>query len=862
LRSVRNVPIPEVANRNWPRNAVDYFILSKLEAAKITPSAEADRYTLIRRLSFDLLGLPPTPEEVAAFVHDRSPQAYEKLVDRLLASPRYGERWGRHWLDLARYADSNGADINYAHANAWRYRDYVIRSFNADKPYDEFVIEQLAGDLLDGAASQSEQHDRITATGFLMMGPKMLAEVDTDKLLIDIVDEQLDITGKTFLGMTFGCARCHDHKYDPITEKDYYALAGIFRSTKTIGKLRVVETKVSEWQERDLHSPELAAKLAKSQTAIARIENQIADLGNVPPHDSKAVVATNLPKLLSTTWSAWVRVPNDSRPNLDAVISATFLGADQGHSLGFHTGKTALHPRIVWNHGSSAHTIISSPDPITAGNWHHIAATYDAAARGLKLFVDGALAALADDVAGAAFTSINVGRREASQDWPFRGDVDDVTIFDRALPANVIQQLASDRHHDKGLVLHWDFNSAEDGVIRDVSGNGRQGRVVGFLDDEARWVDGHHGQGLSFTSQSSRAQALRTELARLKARATFPSVMAVSCELPLDIPVHIRGSHLDLDDQPVPRGTPEVFASVLSPTKIAPQANGRLELAQWITDPKHPLTARVMVNRIWQGHFGTGLVRTSSNFGLRGERPSHPDLLDWLAAEFIRSGRSVKHLHRLIVTSRTYRQTSNLQSVIQNPQSTDPENRLLWRQNIRRLEAEPIRDALLAAASQLDFTMGGSLLPTSNYKRVPLEPNDRVYDAPRRAVYLPVVRVRAYGMFAVFDFQPTGQHLAKRSATTVPQQALFMLNNPLVARQAAALAKQLASWDIDCDAKAVERLYLRLFARLVSLDERDAALAQLTILRDGFPADERSEGQVWSHFCHVLLASNEFIHIK
>ncbi|MFT5327848.1 MAG: hypothetical protein ACI8P0_005754 [Planctomycetaceae bacterium] len=754
LKPVVRVKIPTVIDDGRCRNEVDRFISSRLDEQGLTSNPSADRYALLRRATFDLTGLPPTSGEIEEFVRDERPDAYRRLIDRLLESPHYGERWGRHWLDLARYGDSNGGDINYAHANAWKYRDYVIRAINDDKPYDEFVREQLAGDLLPDGGNEDRRRELLTATGFLMLGPKMLAEADTDKLLIDIVDEQLDVVGLTFLGMTFGCARCHDHKFDPISTEDYYAMAGIFRSTKVIGKYRPPGG-VAEWLEVDVTPAVIRTEIAKLSTEKTQLERLLAELGGSKPaksnsrrEASNAIVATKLPKLNSTTWAAWVRIgPPQS---LGAVVSATYNGANQGHSLGFDNGST---PRVVWNHGSQPHTIFAASKPIPLDEWHHLALTFDAREDRLRLFVDGVVAASASNVATSPFTTISVGRREASQEWQFTGDVDEVRVFESALDEPEIMNLFRKESTQKKPVLFWGFDephaSSQDELVVGRGQGGVVGQLFGLSRRSSVVEDGVLGAAFSFrkmievspadVERKARITEVRKQLSQLEAKMPQPSlVMAVASAEPVNLPIHIRGNHTKLASAAVIRSTPRVFNETLRPVTVPATENGRRQLADWIASPKNPLTARVMVNRIWQQHFGTGLVRTSSNFGVRGEWPTHPQLLDWLANEFVSSGWSIKHMHRLIMNSATYRQSSRMARAMADQ---DPGNRLLGRFPIRRLEAEAVRDSLLAVTGELDRTIGGSLFKSENMKRVTMLPTDPVYGSYRRSVYLPSVRV-------------------------------------------------------------------------------------------------------------------------
>ena len=614
-------PVPPVTNTNWPQSAMDHFILAKLEAAGLSPSTRANKRTLIRRVTFDLIGLPPTPDEIDSFLTDNSPDAFARIVDRLLESPHYGERWGRHWLDVARYADSNGLDENIAHGNAWRYRDYVVAAFNRDKPFHRFVIEQLAGDLLP-FKSEAQQHEQLIATGFLAIGPKVLAETDQAKMRMDIIDEQLDTTGRAFLGLTLGCARCHDHKFDPIDTADYYGLAGIFKSTLTMRKY----IKVAEWHEN----------LLPSAAAIAM------------------------------------------KAAFDAKIASN---------------KTAIAQFI----------------------------------------------AAADKLA----------RQKLAED----SDTKPPEKLEPLYPA----------------------------------------------------------------ATKAKLKKLRDELAELeKAGPNLPSAMGVTEDKVADIAIHLRGNPLKLGDV-VPRHTPLVMRGPRAP-QFTDKQSGRRQLAEWLVDAQHPLTARVFVNRVWRWHFGNGLVRTTDNFGLLGDAPSHPELLDWLARRFIADGWSVKSLHRLIVLSSTYQQAS---APTAETVSHDPENRLFGRADVRRLEAEAVRDALLAASGQLDETMGGSLLKLKNraYFFDHTSKDLTTYDSRRRSLYLPIVRNNVFDLFQLLDFPDPAVSNGNRATTVVASQALLMLNSDFVMQAATDFADRLLT-DSPDDDRRLSRLYVIAFGREPTADER------------------------------------------
>ncbi|MEX2027629.1 MAG: DUF1549 and DUF1553 domain-containing protein, partial [Pirellulaceae bacterium] len=572
--------IPPVQTVAWQQSAVDPFVLAKIEGTGLEPTEMADRRTLVRRVTFDLTGLPPTPEDAEAFLADEQPDAFDRLVDRLLASPAYGQRWGRHWLDVARYADSNGLDENVAHGNAFRYRDYVVAAFNADKPLDRFIVEQLAGDLL-AADNEPQRHEQLIATGFLTIGPKVLAEVDMAKMQMDIVDEQIDAFGRVFIGLTLGCARCHDHKFDPIETADYYGLAGIFKSTRTMETY----TKIAKWHENPL--PSDAATAMKAE--------------------------------------------------YDAQLAAKKLAVEQFVAAADKTARESL-----------------------------------------------------------------------------------------AADAKPPEKLES---------LYPDATKAE-------------------------------------------LKKLRDALAELeKNPPELPAAMGVTEDKIIDVAIHIRGNPLKLGDV-APRHVPPAVQGPEMP-QFSPTASGRQELAAWLVDAKNPLTTRVMANRIWRWHFGEGIVRSTDNFGLLGEMPSHPELLDWLAGRLVADGWSLKRLHRLLLASATYQQSSvgSTETI-----AADPENRLFSRTSVRRLEAEEVRDSLLAVSGQLDHTIGGSLLKVKNraffFDHTSIDLTD--YTSRRRSLYLPVVRNNVYDLFQLLDFPDPAIPSGDRATTTVAPQALLMLNSDLV----------------------------------------------------------------------------------
>ncbi len=616
---VKDGPPPAVKNETWVKSTVDRFILSKLEERGLVPATPADKLTLLRRVTFDLTGLPPTPEEAEAVLADDSPQAFEKVVNRLLDSPHYGERWARHWLDVVRYAESTANDANAVTRYAWRYRNYVIDAFHHDLPYDQFLIEQLAGDLLPLMDSVETNTRRIIATGFLMIGPKALAETDKEQSRIDIVDDQIDVTGRAMLGLTVACARCHDHKFDAIRTTDYYALAGIFRSTE-----------------------------------------------------------------------------------------------------------------------------------------------------------------------------------------PFQNE-------------------------NRNATMWWEFPVSQ--------GPGKEPLVV----------------------------------------------MAPKEALPRNLRVHLRGNRFMLGAT-VPRGVIQIvddFSSTDSPSTAGAgraasptyENSGRLELAQWIASRQNPLTARVMVNRIWQHHFGRGLVATSDNFGVRGERPSHPELLDWLAARFVESGWSIKAMHRLMLLSSTYQQGG---LSVAAAQQADPER--LWLSSFprRRLSAEELRDAMLAVSGKLDRAAGTNesgeyLVSKAENIGAMILPNRVAVDDPiyttfaKRSIYLPVVRNMLPDVLALFDAADPNGVTAVRNETTVASQSLFLLNSPFVREQAKLFSQRLLGDEKTSDEQRIERAHRLAYGRKPSPGEMAQAQEFLAAYLAAEATKARPEGErrlaAWQSYCQILLCENEFVYV-
>jgi len=708
----KTAPAPAVKDNAWPRNDADRFILAAQETAGLKPVADADRTTLLRRVYFDLIGLPPRPDEVDAFLKDKSADAFAKVVDRLLASPQFGERWGRHWLDVARYAESTGKERNFTFPAAFRYRDYVIESFNADRPYDQFIREQVAGDLLSHPGD-ADRNRELIATGFLALGPKGLNEKNKEQFQMDVVDEQIDVTTRAVVGVTVACARCHDHKFDPVSQKDYYALAGIFRSTETY------------------FGTSAAGGKNRNGTLLIPLE------GTGTPAPTAAPAATT-------------------------VATATPAAAPAPKTMPAFAANERLQRLLA-----------ARPE---------IAARY---------------ASMTPEQKAAAVRRLG-DRLGQAQPSP-------ATASAAAAPA--LAQAANKKKKNKGYA-----------APTPQPGPPGQELCMGVMDGK-----------------------------------------------PINTRVLVRGE-LDQPTELVPRGFVNVLTNGDAPA-IPEASSGRLQLAEWLTAPSNPLTARVAVNRIWLHLFGQGLVRSADNFGATGEKPSHPELLDTLAMQFMKDGWSTKKLIRSLVLSHTY-QLSSAHDSYSNEKDAD--NRLLWHMPQRRIDAEAIRDAMLAASGQLDVKpSAGSMVSTvgDGYIGKGIRPEVfSDYESLKRSVYMPVVRDFVPDILDVFDFAEPSLVVASRDVTNVPSQALFMMNNDFVRAQANAMAKRILATPLDYPAR-LNLAYQLALSRPATEAERKRADQYLLIEAKGLMSvkkDNKEDASLlaWSTYCQALFASAEFRYLR
>ena len=788
FRPVVNHAVPKirlVTDQGGDLVAIDRFIISRLVKDGIERVGLARPETLLRRLYFDLIGVPPTPKQIDDFLADPLPEAYERLVDRLLGLPQFGETWGRHWLDVARFAESSGGGRSLMFKDAWRFRDYVINAFNDDKPFDQFIREQIAGDLMQ-SGTREQQNERFVATGFLALGPHNYELQDKELLRMEVVDEQIETVGRAFLGMTLGCARCHDHKFDPVPTDDYYALAGIFRSTQSL-----VPGNVSSWVAREL-KPEPALKKVIEQHARETQEANAALKGG----------KKELRKVEETLAEIGIYVDD-----MEAEIIGDWMKSTSNKT---YFGDNYIHDK---GEGKGQKKVIFTADLKEAGEYEvrfgYTAGTNRAQAAPVTIeHADGP-------------TTIRVNQREKP---PIN---DNFKIMGR-----------------------FQFNAGK--AVVSVS-NAKTRDVV--IADAVVFVPVAELKRDTVPSQS--LAKLRGEVDRLvkrvdslkKSKSTgLPKAMSVQDEKETgDWHVHIRGE-IRNKGAVVPRGFLQVASktkTVAQPT-IATGRSGRLELAEWVASSENPLTSRVMVNRIWHHLIGNGLVRTTDNFGMMGETPSHAALLDWLAHQFVVDQWSVKKMIRRIVMSRTYRLASTGESI---GRTIDPENRLIWRANRKRLTAESIRDSILSVSGQLSMQQGGPTIRKFSQYDWGYE-----FNTIRRSVYVPLFRNTLLEVFETFDVANPNVVSGRRSETILPTQALYMMNSPFVNAEAKRAGERIIRSGAT-DAERVRLVYRLALGREPSAAEADVVMKFIEESKVG------EKSGAWSALVHSLFGSVDFRHL-
>lgn len=778
---MRRSPVPEIKTTARAQTDIDRFILASLEAKGLSLAAVADRATLMRRMSIDLLGLPPTYAETQSFVQDHRPDAVERMVDQLLASPRMGERWSRFWLDIARYADTKGyvftEEPRYPYA--YTYRDYVIAAFNEDKPYDRFIKEQLAADQLDLGNDKTA----LAAMGFLTVGRRFLNNVN------DITDDRIDVVGRGLMGVTVGCARCHDHKYDPIPTADYYSLYGVFQSSHEPQNLPTIGP-----SQQQAEYEKFAAELAQREKELADFEQQLADK------------ISNECRTKVTAYLELIARPTGDSP---AAAARSLVNGDP-------------RPGIVKRWQETLRERAKQPDPVF-GPWHHVAK------------------ASANDVAAA----ITEWLQQARQPGKYDDGADRVNLRVRQALLEDQPESFVDMARAYGSVLgevhrEWQAlkasNAAATALPNPVDEELRQ---VLYADGSPTAIKVDGARQILNRDERNKQRDIAKKIETLKATSPGapPRAMVMNDNAqPMQPHILLRGN----PGRPGPQVPRQFLAVAAGPDrKPFPRGSGRLDLAEAIVSPNNPLTARVIVNRVWQHHFGKGLVRSHGDFGIRGEAPTHPELLDHLALRFIESGWSLKWLHRQILLSAVYQQSS-----LDNPaaRAIDPENRLLWKMPRQRLELEAMRDAWLAVAGRLDEAMYG-------------RPFDSITDANshRRTVYGLVNRNDLPNVFRSFDFANPDASDPERPQTSVPQQTLFALNSNFVREQARQLATETVR-ESDPSARIIE-LYRRILSRDPSTEEREMARQYVSQ-----PMDEAGFTP-WERLAQVLLLTNEFLFV-
>ncbi len=1012
---------PSVRDGAWVTSDVDTYIRSRQETAGVVPAPPADKRSLLRRITFDLTGLPPAPDELQQFLNDDSPDAFSKVVDRLLASPQYGERWARHWLDVVRYADARDLiqlPIESDFREAWRYRDWVVAAFNRDLPYDEFITRQLTGDLMQPADPTRIDAEALVATGMLAIADFVPGDVDKQQMIADYVNDEIDVVGRAFLGLTLACARCHDHKFDPISTEDYYALAGIFFSTRVIpgpvpgntplvrvpllpaAEIQVINsqtqrdkqrlTELSQFiqvavdQEylshlerqlvaatprdlpaaveffhamRDANPPTLAEFAAARKLDASTLELWVKFLNRQPPltallpllaeidraagaklaeevANKLALIAAerreriardSVARSLATTeilqfraddrhiainaarqvtlWPDRAAIADDATPPpnshgpmlvtemihghsrpvirfdgevvlqspstvpLTGALFAVFrpdpavaagtriIGWEDSavgqHGLGLMPNAAGGLHAILRRAGASGDIVAPAP---TSSDFQLISLTWGSG--GVALFRNGeaigtnkSIESVSSDPAIAA---LRIGGPGSGTGQRFRGDLCELRVY--GSPLDEVARVRVEAELRTRWLAPRSQSRQRLGKGCDatpISGEIGSSESLSFLYDELLsprspyWIAAADRTNTLPHDVRERLAGQRDELELLKKKpaVVIPQAVVVQDGGPLgtkhegfhDAPVYLRGNPAT-PGKTVPRGFPQVLVGP-NPPKIS-EGSGRRELAQWLTRPDHPLTARVMVNRIWQHHLGEGLVRTSTNFGVRGERPSHPELLDHLARRFVNSDWSIKLMHRLIVLSSVYQQSTFASDATR---TADPENRWLARMPRRRLEAEAIRDSLLAVSGRLEATPGG--------------PGFLDVAVPRRTLYLMSVRTgsKTADFNSLFDGPDGGGILERRNQSIVAPQALYLLNDPLLDNVSAALAARVAR-DVPFgrDAERIARLYDLALGRVPTPTEIDLGrqLVADTTVKD-----------VWARYCRVILCTNEFVYV-
>ncbi len=870
--------LPHVKDITWPTRSVDRFILARLESAQLKPVRAASPREWLRRASFDLTGLPPTPEQIARLQPDETglvPESrYTEQVDEWLSSSTFGQRWARHWLDVARFGESAGKERNHLFPEAWRYRDWVVDAFNHDKPYRDFIREQIAGDLLAQKAPPSDRDALIVATGFLAIGTKGLNEGRREQFLADLVDEQIDTTTRAILGLTVACARCHDHKYDPISQKEFYQLFAFFQNIDESGQsvyfgdIMPVPTLLLSTPEQDAKLKDLNSRIRAGETRLGQVagdaraafeewrskaSSPVPEVsGAVARFSFDAMVSNAFPSTVGThraqpfeapgsvegRWgkalllsgengvsmpgighfsradpfsiSLWIQ-PAMHVPRQTVIhhSSAWMDAGSRGYEILLEDGKVAVGLHHMWP-GNALKVRTRKPAPV--GSWTHVAFAYDGSSRaaGLKVYLDGNVAEV-EIVRDNLWKDITYGQPNLTigqrmRDFGFKqGRVDELQVFDRTLSPVEVAVLAGRESAPDEAALFQHFLLTRHAPHREA------------------------------------AEALVKLRREQNALVTSIADIMVMEEMAQPKPAHVlRRGMYDQPGDAVTMDTPAVMGRL-----PAGAPRNRLGLSQWLLDPSHPLMGRVTVNRVWQHQFGVGLVDTPNDFGRNGSNPTHPELLDWLAGELIRGGWRLKPMHRLMMTSHAYRQSS---AVSEAKAQRDPNNSLVSRRVSSRLEAEAIRDSLLWITGALDAT--------------PFGPGTLDESSRRRSIYFTVKRSQLIPSMQAFDAPEPLVSQGTRPATTVAPQALWLMNNPQIRQWADHWAKEYAGPSADA-ARWLPMAYQQALQRPPNPTESKASLDFLARQADRYrkAGTGHPEQRAATDLLHALLSLNEVIYV-
>jgi hypothetical protein len=975
-KPIQSIQPPAVKHSAWTECPVDQFILSKLEEKSLSPALPADKRTLIRRATFDLIGLPPTPGEVKALLDDSSPKAFERVVDRLLASPHFGERWARHWLDLVRYSETLGHEFDYPNFNAWRYRDYVIRAFNADIPYNQFVMEQVAGDLLEKPRYHPTQgfNESVIGTGFFWLGQRAHSPVDVRLEQAEVIDNQIDVTAKAFLGLTVACARCHDHKFDAISTRDYYSLFGVLSSSRYAqhsvdppGDLnaRAEGLKVLKNELRPLIGEawiNQSSSIADYLTAVREVvsadssatpANRVREVSEAHRLDSSRLerwvraLADKETVQANEALSVWVKVaqaskqPNtesfpqrlrsainearQNRPGFPATSKAESFGDFSARDFSgwsvedeaFGTSPSAAGDFVVGDANRPVLAVLTEP----AANSASVSRRFEGVLRSptftiqkryahiLACGADSRLSIRVDNftmIRDPIYGELKRLMNDPSLEWitvdleTWKGhrayfEFDDQALADPSDEANkkfsALAYIAVSRivfseepsppsssrapfpaldelaHASSVKQLAELYQRASTTVVKAWAEN----RLNGVdAPGQIAWLDWLVRNSLLEIGHENPAEhrlaAALAEFQKIEDRIPeHPRAVGMVDGTGLDENVFIRGSHKTLGE-PVQRRFLEALGGC-EKTRFT-QGSGRLELARSITDPSNPFISRVMVNRIWLHLFGRGIVPTPDDFGALGQPPTHPELLDWLAHWYeTQGGWSSKRLIRMLMTSQAYRMSSRPVDTV--AEEKDPQNLLFHRMPVRRLECEPIRDALLAVSGQLDPEMFGPPVPV--YLTEFMEGRGRptqsgpIDGAGRRSIYQEVRRNFLPPIMRAFDFPVPFSTVGKRTVSNVPAQSLILMNDPFVIGQAQAWAKSLLANHGQSPEERITAMYETLFSRPPTSSELAKTMSflqQQSKVYGSSPRQLCSDQALWSDLCQVLMNVKEFIFLN